>query len=305
MSGRDQPHVPSKKPAQTVHFTFMTGGGYDDEPPVPAHCPRCRWPVPSTNRFCGQCGHEQMMDVRMPSRKRVKKSRRKMMLRGGKPLSQRLVHRRSPLRCPSKRLWEQQQCLRVSVRRCMGPSSCIPRNCSQLSQACPRKTRRICKGHWKRMRRSRPTRTSNLLKNISLGWPIQTSSTSIDTGETSLMKNGRIAPSKAAPAPTEKQAQCTQAFESLRWGANQEGHYAKCTDCGLRSVIYWSSKNGALMLSLAHERPEGIPAQTKVWVREDEMSETLQMVNLGGPTDSQVRCRVTKATQGQALKKDD
>ena len=122
---------------------------------------------------------------------------------------------------------------------------------------------------------------------------------------TAQLQNGRLVPSKAAPIPTERQAQCNHAFESLRWSANQEGHYAKCTDCSLRSVIYWSSKNGALMVSLAHERPEGIPTQAKVWVREDEKSETLQMVNHGGPTASQVCCRITKTKQGQVLKKDD
>lgn len=80
LSGRDQPHVPNatiKKPAQTVHFTFMTGG-YEDTPTPPSgQCPRCHWPAPQSQRFSGQCGLEQEQDVRMPSTKRPKVPRRR------------------------------------------------------------------------------------------------------------------------------------------------------------------------------------------------------------------------------------
>lgn len=77
MSGRDQPHVPSsgaKKVAQTVHFTFMTGGGYgyEDEAPPIGHCRPCRWPVPEGQKFCGQCGATQPMEARMSTHKRMK-----------------------------------------------------------------------------------------------------------------------------------------------------------------------------------------------------------------------------------------
>ena len=110
----------------------------------------------------------------------------------------------------------------------------------------------------------------------------------------------RLIPSKAAPLPTERQAHCNHPFSALRWSANQDGHYAKCKDCDLKSVIYWTVKHGAMMVALAHERPEGVTSRAKVWVREDDASKTLKKINA-----SQVCCRVTKTGDGQILKKDD
>lgn len=63
-------------------------------------------------------------------------------------------------------------------------------------------------------------------------------------------KGGRLIPSRAAPIPTEQQAVCGHPFGSLRWSGNQDGHYAKCKDCDLKSVIYWSNKHGAMMAAM-------------------------------------------------------
>ena len=62
------------------------------------------------------------------------------------------------------------------------------------------------------------------------------------------VRKGRLMPSKCAPAPTEEQVKCSHPFERLRWSANGDGHYASCRDCGLRHVIYFSEKHGAMMV---------------------------------------------------------
>ena len=121
----------------------------------------------------------------------------------------------------------------------------------------------------------------------------------------SQCKDGRLIPSKAAPTPSETQARCRHPFDSLRWSANQDGHYAKCKDCDLKSCLYWTVKHGALMVTLAHDRPPGIPWQAKVWVEEKEDATQLQTVREGGPKPSQICSRMSKTSTGEVLLQDD
>ena len=119
------------------------------------------------------------------------------------------------------------------------------------------------------------------------------------------VRGDRLTPSQAAPVPTERQALCKHPFDELRWSANQDGHYAKCRLCDLKSVIYWSSKHGVLMVNIHHTRPDHVPDDTKVWVREDKKTKHLSMVNEGGPTKEQVCWRITKDKNGKVLCEDD
>ena len=64
------------------------------------------------------------------------------------------------------------------------------------------------------------------------------------------VRGDRLIPSQAAPVPTEKQALCKHPFDDLRWSANQDGHYAKCRLCDLKSMIFWSCKHGVLMVNV-------------------------------------------------------
>lgn len=54
------------------------------------------------------------------------------------------------------------------------------------------------------------------------------------------VQHGRCIPSTAADWPTEQQNQFRHLFESLRWSANAEGHFARCKLCDLKHVIYYS-----------------------------------------------------------------
>ena len=114
------------------------------------------------------------------------------------------------------------------------------------------------------------------------------------------LRGQRCIPSRAADGATELQYQCNRPFESLRWSANVEGHFAPCTLCDLKHVIYWSNRRGTLMVH-QHEPPEGVSDTAKVWLREDDLSNHYRWVNNGGPTKEQVKCRVTKDVYGQCL----
>ena len=70
------------------------------------------------------------------------------------------------------------------------------------------------------------------------------------------VQRGRLIPSSCAPTATEAQTQCRHPFDSLRWSANGDGHYASCKDCGLRHVLYFSERHGALMASQGELKEE-------------------------------------------------
>jgi hypothetical protein len=57
-----------------------------------------------------------------------------------------------------------------------------------------------------------------------------------------LDRHGSLVPSACASVPTAKQSVCPHPFEALKWGANASAHYAKCGDCLLPHVIYWSNE---------------------------------------------------------------
>ena len=114
---------------------------------------------------------------------------------------------------------------------------------------------------------------------------------------------GRLTPSGAAPAPTEFQSKCSHPFDSLRWSANADGHYARCKTCDLKHVIYWSVRHGVMMVAnedMVHDAPKDVPTTAKVWLREDEAKFT-QRVIAGGPKEDQICCRITKDVYGQVL----
>ena len=110
-------------------------------------------------------------------------------------------------------------------------------------------------------------------------------------------QHGRMTPSSAAPPPTEAQARCTHPFEALRWAANADGHYARCKRCDLKHVVYYSVRHGVLMVSMDHAPPPEVPAEAKVWIREDKMAKHFKMMNKGGPAWEQVQCRGHKGRE--------
>ena len=358
LNGRDQPHVPSsKKPAQTVHFTFMTNN--DEEIPPPGHCPNCRWPVPLSQRFCRQCGHPQLMDADMSQHKRLKEEVKteedeKWDMVDPPPVTPPFtfeVPRQTALAAaalPQGQSLKGYGSVKLQTKEVMAAlPSMSKEEKKKLQKALKEDEEEAAYAELKRIQASKktiaeytdfgPDHIWNWERDPRPRWQEQGSRASASTQgpiapaappkkDDSLPKplrdqelrtfrqnlydrqvqGGRLVPSKAAPTPTEKQAQCLHPFNELRWSANQDGHYAKCKLCDLKSVIYWSSKHGALMVAMAHDRPEGVPWQAKVWVREEDKEvRHLQEVNEGGPLPQHVCCRVTKDKNGQVLQKDD
>ena len=64
-------------------------------------------------------------------------------------------------------------------------------------------------------------------------------------------------PSRASPVPTEKQARCPHLFEDLLFTANQHGHFARCSRCDLKNVLYFSVRHGVLMAAKGRGKQEG------------------------------------------------
>ena len=359
LSGRDQPHVPAaKKVAQTVHFTFMTGA---DESPPPGTCARCHWPVPESQRFCGNCGQEQLMDARMnihkrpkeemePEGKQVKEEQDLWDMVEPPPVpppftfevpretamaaasmsqgssskgygSIKLQTKEVMAALPSmskedkKRLQkalkdEEEEAAYAELRRIRACQKTYEEYCPDV-RPCPQ----LKKEEEEIMRRlgsassDRPSQgpLAPPKRDDTLPKPLRDQELKTFRKQLydSQCKDGRLIPSKAAPTPSETQARCRHPFDSLRWSANQDGHYAKRRDCDLKSCLYWTVKHGALMVTLAHDRPPGVPWQAKVWVQEKEDATQLQTVREGGPKPSQICSRVSKTSTGEVLLQDD
>ena len=74
----------------------------------------------------------------------------------------------------------------------------------------------------------------------------------------------RCVPSAAAPRPSEQQARCHHRYGDLLWTANQHGHFARCSRCDLKHVVYYSVRHGVLVASqtleaAVSEEPPGVP----------------------------------------------
>ena len=78
------------------------------------------------------------------------------------------------------------------------------------------------------------------------------------------LEGHRCVPGAAAPRPSEQQARCHHRYGDLLWTANQHGHFARCSRCDLKHIIYFSVRHGALMASQIYENEvlEETPAAT-------------------------------------------
>lgn len=92
-------------------------------------------------------------------------------------------------------------------------------------------------------------------------------------------------------------------LNSLRWSANQDGQRARCTDCNLKSVIYWTAKHGAMMVVLAHENLRRMfPSQPRCGFLKTQIAIPWKPSMQGGRR--RPRCfRATKTPEGQVIKK--
>ena len=70
-----------------------------------------------------------------------------------------------------------------------------------------------------------------------------------------LNSKGRLRLSEASDVPNANQDQCTHDYTLLKWGANGSAHWADCTVCKLKKVLYWSKMHGSLM-AVQDEPPE-------------------------------------------------
>ncbi|CAE7864387.1 TY1B-PL [Symbiodinium microadriaticum] len=59
-------------------------------------------------------------------------------------------------------------------------------------------------------------------------------------------------------------ARCHHRYNDLLWTANQHGHFARCSRCDLKHVIYYSVRHGVLMASHCMEARENTPTSSQV-----------------------------------------
>ena len=71
-----------------------------------------------------------------------------------------------------------------------------------------------------------------------------------------LTSKGRLRLSEASDVPNGAQDQCTHDYSLLKWGANGSAHWADCTNCRLKKVLYWSKMHGSLMVD---QEPDEVP----------------------------------------------
>ena len=72
-----------------------------------------------------------------------------------------------------------------------------------------------------------------------------------------LNVRGKIMLSEASDIPRGEQEACTHDYSLLKWGANGSAHWADCTGCKLKKVLYWSRVHGSLMANT--EEDGGLP----------------------------------------------
>ena len=60
-------------------------------------------------------------------------------------------------------------------------------------------------------------------------------------------RKGRLKPSQGADVPTDEQLLCSHPWKSLKWTANQHGHFARCMSCDLKNVLVWQERHGSFM----------------------------------------------------------
>ena len=72
--------------------------------------------------------------------------------------------------------------------------------------------------------------------------------------ENSMDKRGKVQVSEASALPTRLQEACEHPWESLKYGANGQAHWATCAKCHLKKALYYSMEHGALMPA-ADEEP--------------------------------------------------
>ena len=92
----------------------------------------------------------------------------------------------------------------------------------------------------------------------------------------------RCVPSGAAPRPSENQARCRHQFADLLWTANQHGHFARCSRCDLKHVIYYSVRHGVLMVNQVLENAGPDPEAGPIWTPGLAVAETGCRTSVGG-----------------------
>ena len=71
----------------------------------------------------------------------------------------------------------------------------------------------------------------------------------------SMTRKGKLMLSEASDIPsTAEQESCTHEFSMLRWGANGSAHWADCSHCRLRKVLYFSHIHGVLAQGMDETR---------------------------------------------------
>ena len=340
-SGQDPPH---KKP-NGVHFTFMVGSGSSEVPvPPPGSCPSCSWPVAMTAKFCQQCGHKLLPDQRMAENKRqepeedhwdvvegpahftfdVPKDRAKVLAKakpkprappdvvslGPKELLATLPDMSKEEKRRLKQaleLEERQEAWSAMERhRILMEQEVSPHRDEGYQQS----TMRGVSSSSQDQRPVLPKQLTHVNPPSSKdGKPKAVRDRGLQDFRDELCArqthNGRLLPSSAAPTPTEEQSKCLHA--SLKWTANGEGHQARCKQCNLKNVIYYSVRHGVLVVShehvlrMSHEPPPGVPEHALVWLRSDEQATHFKLPGPQGPHLHRVCRRITKDFHGQVI----
>ena len=278
-SGKDPLH----KKVNYVNFTFMVGGGL----PPPGTCSGCRWPVPEVAKFCQNCGQPQAQDERMAKYKRPSRDDHWDLVDPPEPralnfeVSGRTARTAAHVRGRSEdfdtkvKLGTQEM---ITALPAMTKSEK-----KELMRALEDEERRDA---WTSMERHRILleredgihggyrdermygvgsassqapilpKAKPLIRPPSTDRDVPKAIKDRDLKEfrdalydSQVLAGGRLPPSSAAPTPTEVQARCPHPRDQLRWHANGDGHYARCKQCDLKHVLYFSTRHGVLMVS--------------------------------------------------------
>ena len=78
------------------------------------------------------------------------------------------------------------------------------------------------------------------------------------------------------------QARCRHQFADLLWTANQHGHFARCSRCDLKHVIYYSVRHGVLMVNQVLENACPDPEAGPIWTPGLAVADTGCRTSVGG-----------------------
>ncbi|CAJ1408326.1 unnamed protein product [Effrenium voratum] len=289
-SGKDKPHTAKKHPWSSdrssrksdsaasapnqARFTFMVGGDYNQEETPPMDiCPRCKWPMAESCKFCSNCGQNLYRDDRMSENKRGwglvgEENEETLIVEETDDEEETPSYTYDVKRSAVKEAAGMKPGKKQEEKIKLKPKEVISvlDKMTKEEKKELRKALEIEEEHlaWTSVERHRILRMEEQLSRSGAASTRVTAPVTKElpkhAREAALrdfryelyqrqVKGGKFIPSRCSPTPTERQAACKHPFEHIKWTANQEGHYGRCRMCDLKRVLYFSDRHGALVSS--------------------------------------------------------